>query len=288
MHLEIAKIIVSVLITAAITYWVARKSGSFKRKEIDVLLGGRSLIHKPLDCVIFGYPPGVHPDNIVVCYLPLQVVNIGDLSLKEVVINWKIPSICRCRGLEEEHLKRTAGLGEKPIRREVNRADEFDYISYLIPKIDPNVELWIREYLNIAVCNWPFKVQATSKDWVPFQVTGRVDIRVPVEISVSATDVTAIVRTFRVRAYQVQSEDQLAAQISRPDLEGMKKDLKRACPKTPDSKIEEVAEKLTSMGGLPRLEAIVVMAKLNKIFECGDYSLLEEDMTQSKVSVLTQ
>ena len=292
MLLEIGKVILGALIGGAIAYWiahrVARKSGSFKGKEIDALLWGRSLISKPLDYIIFAYSPEVSPDDIAVCYLPIEIINRGALTLKEVIVNWKIPSIWRYMGPAEECKKPGFELAQKPIRRIVKRSQGYDYISYVIPKIDPNVMVSLSEYFNIAMCNWPFRVDVMSKDEVPLKIMEAVNIRVPVEISVVATDIPGIVRTFEVRGYQVESKEQLTVKISKPDLEDIKKDLKRRCPKTPDHKIEELAQELTQMGGLPRLEAMVVMAKLNKKAEYDNYCAFEQDVTQSEIGVVTQ
>ena len=70
--------LVFALTSGAIGYWIShkmgRKSGSFKKKEFDLLLyDNYSLLHKPLDYVVFGYSPEISPDDIALCYLPIKI-----------------------------------------------------------------------------------------------------------------------------------------------------------------------------------------------------------------------
>lgn len=283
---DIAMAVVILLIGGAISYFVGyrlgQKSGSFKKREIDIFIGGRSLIRKPLDYVVFAYPPTVRPDDKVVCYLPIQIINTGDLSLMQVTVNWKMPSVFRDVGIAEPYMKSDIEVGEKPISRKVNRDEPFDYISYVIPRIDPNVCVGMQEYVNIALCNLHFNsVDVTSKDGVPLKITPALHIRVPVEITVLATDLTPITTAFRVRAFQAENTEQLVAQISKPDLDDMKEDLKRRYPRLPDSTIQKAAEELTNMGGLPRMEALIVMPKLDEKMDYGEYRVLVQDTAQS-------
>jgi len=292
---EISNVVIGAIIggiigSGFIGYWVAhriaRKSGSFKKKQFDVFLFGHSLISRPPRQVIFGYPTAVRPDDIVICYLPIRIDNTGDLSIKEIVVNWKINSLFRIEGVPG-YIKSTFQLGEKSVKRKVHKDKNFHYICYIIPKIDPNMCILLRESVNINACNWPFQTTALTKDKIPLEVTGRLNLNARVEISVSATDMPSIFRTFTIKGYQVESEKQLFDEISKPDLEAMKRQLKQACPKTSDSRIEEVADKLTKMGGLPHMEAIVIMPKLNKKVEYDNLFVFEQDIAESSIAYVT-
>ena len=175
----------------------------------------------------------------MVFYIEIKVVNTGDLSLEEIIINWKVPSIFRDIRPAEEEMKQTGILSKDPIARHVSTDKHSTIISYVIQKLDPNVAVNIQEYVNIARCRWPIEFTETTQDQVPVQVKARVDIKIPIEISISATDVAVTHRAFQVQAHPAESSDELSAQISSPNLEDMKKGLKRDFPKTPDSKIEE-------------------------------------------------
>lgn len=247
-------------------YKIAKKSGAFRKVKLKFFLWNHSLIPDPqFEQIIYGYL--VEENAIALCILPFMIKNDGELSAKNVNIRLAIPLVLRefkASINEEELFKRMNIFGrydKSDIKRRAYKFGGYRYIEYIIPSLEPRTSAIIEEAIDITnASGMPFKVNAISKDGVPFQVEGYLKWSAPsIYVGVSATDVKPIDGYFWVRSYQVKDKEELGEKIMENETKALREKLsKKGVPK-------EFISNVYSPGIIRK--TIIVMPKLEKKLE---------------------
>jgi hypothetical protein len=282
--IRIVEIVVTLVLTLFIGYWIAykiaQKSRSFRKAELKVFLYKKSLIKNPPEQIIFAnsLPEG---EKHIICPIPLKIHNGGDLSINDLVVNWKIPSICQ---LNEEGLKMCQDfeVSNQPVKRTVRVFDNYHHISNSIPKIDPHVSIIHQELINIAPCNILVKVDAESLDKISVEAKVLLNAAFQIEIGIHATDIFPLRTKIKVFSYLAQDEKELMDIVIKNDRELIKKDLNKDMTET-TAKI--LANKLYKIGALAPIERIIVIPKFKKIEGEGCY-YFELDVSKSYIRTI--
>ena len=173
-------------------------------------------------------------------------------------------------------------VSNRPVKRTVHDFDYYHHITYTIPKIDPRVRINLREYVNIAVCNILVKVNAVSKDKIPFEAEVLATSAFQIEIGIHATDIFPLGTKFEVFSYLAHDEKELMDIVIKNDSELIKKDLNKDMTET---NAKNFANKLYKMGALAPIERIIVIPKFKKI-EGEGYYYFEQDVSKSYIRTI--
>ena len=245
-------------------YKIAKKSGSFRKVELEISLMNQSLIPDPkFEQVIYGY--SIDEDAIALCLLPFKIKNNGELSAKDVTIRLVIPLVLReFKGFafKEEELLEYMGIfgpyDKSDIKRRSYKFGGFRYIHYVIPAIPPGSSSIKEEAIDITnASGMPFKVDAISKDDVPLQVEGRLKWSTQIYVGVSATDVVPLEGHFYVRSYQAQNKEELGEKIMKDETQALREELSKiGAPKEFVSKVyaPDISKKTIAI--IPKMEKV--------------------------------
>ena len=245
-------------------YKIAKKSGSFRKVELEISLMNQSLIPDPqFEQVIYGY--SIEEDAIALCFLPFKIKNSGELSAKDVTISLIIPLILReLKGFvfKEEELLEYMGIfghyNKSDIKRKSYKFGGFRHIHYVIPAIHPRSIGVIEEVIDITnASGMPFKVDAISKDDVPLQVEGRLNWSTQIYVRVSATDVAPLEGYFYVRSYQAQNKEELGEKIMNDETQALREELyKIGAPKEFASKVHAPGISKKTIAIIPKMKKV--------------------------------
>lgn len=283
--IRIVEIVVTLVLTLFIGYWIAyriaQKSRSFRKAELTVFLYKKSLIENPPEQIIFAnsLPKG---EEHIICSIPLEILNGGDLTINDLVVNWKIPSICQ---LNEEGLEMCQDfeVSNQPVKRTVRVFDNYHHISLIYPRIDPHVSINHHELINIAPCNILVKVDAVSQDKIPVEAEVLLEGTFQIEIGIHAADIFPLgTKKIEVFSYLAQDEKELMDIVIKNDRELIKKDLNKDMSETTAKKL---ANKLYKIGALAPIERIIVIPKFKKIEGEGCY-YFEQDVSKSYIRTI--
>lgn len=282
--LNLISLVVGTVIGAAgiwIGYRIAKKSGAFRKVVLDIRLMDQSLIRYPqLEEVIFGYP--IDHDDIAYCHLPFKIRNNGELSAKNVSIRLVFPLVLReFKGLafKDNLLDYMDILGfydKSDVKRRSYKYGGFQYIDYVMPKIDPKESGIIEEVIDITnASGMPIKTNAVTKDGVPVEIKGYFNwLAGPVYVRVSADDIEPIEGHFHVRSYQAQNIEELKKKIMLgKETQALRKELAEIG--APKGLIENAYAP-------PVRKAIVIMPKLEKIPKPKEYSAIKISIYQEE------
>jgi len=270
------------LVCAGIGVWagfkIAKKSGSFKKPELDVSLMNESLLRgpEPLRQIIFCYSVAEH--DMAFCNLPFAIRNNGELSAKDVIIDLAFPRALRT-GLSDDNIQYELNpkvYDKSLVRRESSDIGGFQHVVYTIPQINPGIPIIINELIDIVhASGMSFKVDAVSKDNVPFEVRGSVEWSSKVYMIISATDIMPITAEFQVRSYQAQDKEELGTKIMEEETRALRQEL---------SKIPNIPERLVSSVYAPGLcqKAVVIVPKLKRIAKTKKGLVFEEEPKESE------
>jgi hypothetical protein len=282
--IRIVEIVVTLVLTLFISYWIAykiaQKSKSFRKAELKVFLYKKSLIENPPEQIIFAnsLPKG---EEHIICPIPLEIRNVGDLTINDLVVNWKIPSIFR---LNEEGIKmgQNFEVSNQPVKRTVRVFDNYHHISHNIPKINPRVGITLQELINIAPCNILVKADTVSLDKIPVEAEILLQAAFQIEIGIHAADIFPLGTKFEVFSYLAQDEKELIDIVIKNDRELIKKDLNKDMS---ERTAKNLANELYKMGALAPIERIIVIPKFKKIEDEG-YYYFEQDVSKSYIRTI--
>ncbi len=244
-----------------ISYWIAKKSGSFKRVLLNVYLMNQQLIARAeFDEIVFGYWVGEH--DIAFFKLPFRITNSGDRSAKNVCLTLSIPLALRCGGLKDNvEIDSILGRYERSdIKRLSSQYAGFERLDYVFPEIGPGESFEIEEFIDVVrASGMPFEVEAVSKDRVPVRVKGNIGWSAQIDVRISATDVVPLDGHFQIRSYRVRNEEDLGKELMKDETQALREELsKKGTPR-----------KLVSQAYAPGVKknTIIVMSELKKTVE---------------------
>jgi len=236
---------------------IAERSGAFRKAELGISLMGQSLVPKPeFRDLIFGY--SAEDDDLVVCLLPFELTNKGELSAKNVSMRLVFPmTLLPPTDLEAYEVK---GLYDKSeIKSKSFESQGRRFVDYSFPELpagggNAGVEQAIAITYGLGI---PFAVDAVSKDGVPLRVEGRVEWTAPVLVRVWATDVLPLEASFTLKCYRARDRGELGEKVMGAATSAVRDKL---------SEIGAPNDFVSSVFAPGVAEpAILVMPKLNKI-----------------------
>lgn len=252
-----------------IGYRIAKKSGAFRKVVLDVSLMSQSLIRNPqFEEVIFGYSVNeVDKDDIVLCILPFKISNSGELSAENIAVRFVFPLILRRGGFRDDLLEEMDILGaydKSDIKRKSFIKEGFEYVDYLLPRINPGESAVIEEAIDITYASGiPFNVNTVTKDAVPIKVKGHVRWTTRTDLRVSAMNVAPLVGHFCVRSYQFQDQKELGKKIRDDETRNLREELSKIG--APEGFIQHVYAPFSKIVIVPKLEKIPKTKKYSAI-----------------------
>ncbi|MCL0057788.1 hypothetical protein M1N05_01790, partial [Dehalococcoidales bacterium] len=235
-------------------YRIAKKSGAFRRVELDILLMNQSLTREPqTNRVVFGNPVGEDEKALVVCILPFMIHNKGELSAKNVQFRLVFPLEIRAVFNEKEVFEKASLMGfytKSDLRRNTFDNEGHRYIDYMFPEVQPKTSGVAEEgiQLNPLLIGIQIPVEAVTKNGIPLKVVTRVQMKkATITVGLSAENVENITTQLDVEVCPAQNIKELNEKIMERETEALREELvQKYESRLPEHKRKEFRENFVS------------------------------------------
>lgn len=264
--------LVAGLFSTLADYVIKKKSGAFRRVELDILLMDQSLTRESLR-IAFGYPV-IDEKAVVVCILPFGIHNRGELSAKNVHFRLIFPLGIKAAINEGKVFEQMSVMGpykKSDLRRNTSDDNNYRYIDYVFPEIHPKTSAGVEEgiHLHPLLVGIQVPVEVTTKDGIPLKLETHVLVKkATITVELSAENVEPVIAQFDVEVYSAQNNEELNKKIMEQETKFFREILVQKYGNwLPEHKREEFRENFVSKAYADsvRERTIAVMPKLDKI-----------------------
>lgn len=253
-------------------YRIAKKSGAFKRAELDISVMNQSLTREPqTNRVVFGCL--VDEKALVVCLLPFMIHNRGELSAKNVHFRLIFPLGIRASFDEVAVFEKASLMGaytKSDLRRNTFDNEGYRYVDYMFPEVPPKGFVGTEEGIQLSpyLTGLRIPVKVVSKDGIPLEVETRVQAKAAITVQSSAENVEPITAQLDVEVYPARNEEELNEKIAEQETEALREELvQKYESQMPEHKRKKFREDFVYKAypdGIRR-RTIAVMPKLYKL-----------------------
>lgn len=250
-------------------YRIARKSGSFDRPQLDVVLFSQSIIQEnQFSEIIFGL--NTRNEVFVQCFLPFKIKNNGNLSAKNISLRILMPDqVCGFNDDISELMEFKGAYDKSEVKMSSFSDNNFKYIDLRIPELHPHGSALFEIPINISSLIIPLNVNATTKDKVPVNVKGHFKLATNIRILISGENISSNEGSFRIRSYYSSNYKELGDKIMDDETKKLRREKKKTLLNGSKLNDKDRAEweQLISRIYAPgvREKTIVIMLNLKKI-----------------------
>lgn len=185
--------IVGVVISPLLTGWkissqydIASKSGAFDKPNPCLYFGDQKLLPHSETRIIYGYI--FEDQSPIIASLPLQIVNEGKKTLRNVSLTIRYPKNPKMILSETELSLKGAGIldGNDP-KRTTSELAQFDFASWFLNDINPKIMFGIGESIRLIETKPIVETFRDGNQWFKTSV----EYSLPLQVTIAAEDIDA-------------------------------------------------------------------------------------------------
>lgn len=190
---------------------LAKATGQFRRPQLTVGFGSLKLDSTAPVELLYGAKDLAQPKAVMIAAIPLVLTNSGDASLDDLTITFRYNKMLQRDLLEELKFEASGSAQAAGIKHTFNQDGEFQYSSYLLPALHPDVAFGLAEPIHLSQTTLDVHVPFETRDHKHGSANVHFDYGIQFLLSITARNTSAINYTFDVSAIPADSIDNLGA-----------------------------------------------------------------------------